>query len=60
MIGNPILIFSRVWPLATVWRCFSAARHCAENILRLRSAACNAGYRVTVRVPIPIAFTLIA
>jgi hypothetical protein len=36
--------------MATVWRRFSAAEHCAENILRLRSANCNADYIKMARI----------
>jgi hypothetical protein len=36
-MGNSILLF------------FSAAEHCAETMLRLRSADCNAGYVKMVR-----------
>jgi len=35
-MGNSILLF------------FSAAEHCAETMLRLRSADCNAGYPILV------------
>ena len=37
-MGNSILLF------------FSAAEHCAETMLRLRSADCNAGYVKMVRI----------
>jgi hypothetical protein len=42
MIGNSILFYSRVWPLPTAWRRFSAAERRAESMLRLRPVDCNA------------------
>ena len=33
-----LIMAGRVWPMATVWRRFSAAGYCAESISRLRSA----------------------
>jgi hypothetical protein len=43
-LGKSTVLFSRLWPITTIWRGFSAATHCAENILRLQSADCNADY----------------
>ncbi len=36
--------------MTMVWRGLSAAKHCAQSMLRLRSADCNAGYVKMARI----------
>jgi len=42
--------FSLVWTMVPVSRCSSAVQHGSQNMLRLPSADCNAGFTVSVNV----------